>query len=131
MPNALYNGTAMLLATLSSSKLKLPAFVLQIVVRFPDGSRRTFVYDGNLNQYTPVSGTAVDSDGNLIPENARMFAGLPPAQINQYRFPSPNYNFQNFMFLGNSWGVAMNPTVTVGRTVTCASKPTGIICNGK
>ena len=112
----------MILSSSWSIVTQTPAFVI-IDARFPDGSRAYFKYEWPHDVLTYVEGTAIDSMGNVIPENLAAVAG---GGTRNYNFSDLTNDRQRMLDRLAQFGIYI--TTSHGPIMACSESAAGVHC---
>lgn len=96
---------------------------------FPDGSARTYVFDGDTGSYVPVPGSARDRIGNGIPENIAMASN--GGGLDTYVFQGPDADRDEARLVRQLVRLGIGGNYTDGdnrKPITCVARPDGTVC---
>lgn len=96
---------------------------------FPDGSARTYVFDGGTGGYLPVPGSARDGIGNGIPENVAMASN--GGGLSTYVFQGADSDRDQAQMIRQLEGLGLGGSYTDGDNrlpITCVARASGTVC---
>lgn len=100
-----------------------------VTALFPDGSARTYVFDGDTGNYVPVPGSARDRSGNGIPENVAMASN--GGGLDTYVFQGADAGQDQARFVRQLVRLGIGGDYTGGdnrQPITCVARPDGTVC---
>ncbi len=125
MGPGLVGAIATLENAFTSKIISFSNFNATYIVKFPDGSQRTYRMDFVLHSYVAVPGTARDAHGNIVPENASMVSN--GGGVETYNFQgAPQSDLTNFVNLATSYGATFSNST--GQTVQCTWDGSSLRC---
>lgn len=112
-PHSYSGALATFISTLANGVgYSVPNLNIVVTVRFADGSLRKYTFKQDENQFVPIPSSAIDSNGNVLPDNGR------PARPQNFLFDSsrsPNgTNVRNIATL-----LAVSPPELVEYVLQC------------
>lgn len=96
---------------------------------FPDGSARTYVFDGETGSYVPVPGSARDRVGNGIPETVAMASN--GGGLSTYGFQGAGAERDQAQLVQQLVRLGIGGNYTDGdnrQPITCVARPDGTVC---
>lgn len=107
------------------SNIATPNLPLTVTTNFPDGSKAIFQFNWDTKKWEYVSGSAVDSHGNKVPETADDFSNNGVGATYNFSGPGNPNDINDFIQRAHMAGVSIGN----GIAWVCVGSGSGVHCN--